>query len=364
MNHQETPDPQNTSGHDNDQRHLPSALIAPELSIPTPDTPTPEAESFVRPSRGRHGPLAGRPTARALLISAAVSAALLAAGAGVSALVASEGGSPAAAVGQPAAVEQPAAETSSAAPAAAAPAASVPARAVAAAPATTAQAKAPSKPAAKAPTTATVKAPVKTATVRKVAPAPAPKPTTYRVVAGDTVSSIAARFNVSTGGVLAANGLGPSSVIVPGQMLKLSGPAVSAPAPAQAPAPAPAPAAVPVPAPAPAPAPAVRTIYVAGAGGQAMVDSCIGPIHFTPTDGYSLFITEHDFCGGWARFSGISVGERVDIPGYGSYRVSARSQVPNPGTTNDVAAVFGGFPRAVLQTCIPGTTQMLVVALN
>jgi hypothetical protein len=108
----------------------------------------------------------------------------------------------------------------------------------------------------------------------------------------------------------------------------------------------------------------VRTIYVAGAGGQAMVDSCIGPIHFTPTDGYSLFITEHDFCGGWARFSGISVGERVDIPGYGSYTVSARSQVPNPGTTNDVAAVFGGFPRAVLQTCIPGTTQMLVIALN
>ncbi|MDQ0866359.1 LysM peptidoglycan-binding domain-containing protein [Arthrobacter globiformis] len=349
MNQQETPDPQNTSGPDNDQRRLPSALS------------TPEPESFVSPVRGRHAPLAGRPAARLLLISAAVSAALLAASAGVSALVASDGGSPAAAVGQPAAVEQPALATSSAAaaaPAASVPAASVPARAVAAAPATTAQAKAPSKPAAKPPTKATVKAPLKTATVRKVAPAPAPKPTTYRVVAGDTVSSIAARFSVSTGGVLAANGLGPSSVIVPGQVLKLSGPAVSAPAPAPALAPAPAPV------PAPAPAPAVRTIYVAGAGGQAMVDSCIGPIHFTPTDGYSLFITEHDFCGGWARFSGIGVGERVDLPGYGSYRVSARGQVPNPGTTNDVAAVFGGFPRAVLQTCIPGTTQMLVIALN
>lgn len=95
-----------------------------------------------------------------------------------------------------------------------------------------------------------------------------------------------------------------------------------------------------------------------------MVDQCIGPIHFTPDDGYSLFITEHDFCGGWARFSGIQVGERVDVPGYGSYTVAARAQVPNGGTTNDVAAVFGGFPRAVLQTCIPGTTQMLVIALN
>jgi hypothetical protein len=112
------------------------------------------------------------------------------------------------------------------------------------------------------------------------------------------------------------------------------------------------------------PVPQVRTIYVAGAGGQALVDQCIGPIHFTPTDGYSLFITEHDFCGGWARFSGIQVGERVDLAGYGSYTVAARGQVPNGGTTNDVAAVFGGFPRAVLQTCIPGTSQMLVIALN
>lgn len=137
-------------------------------------------------------------------------------------------------------------------------------------------------------------------------------------------------------------------------------PAPKVVAPVVAPPPAPAPASPP----APAPAPTVRTIYIAGAGGQALVDSCIGPIHFTPTDGYSLFITEHDFCGGWARFSGIQVGERVDLPGYGSYTVGARGQVPNGGTTNDVAAVFGGFPRAVLQTCIPGTTQMLVIALN
>jgi hypothetical protein len=148
---------------------------------------------------------------------------------------------------------------------------------------------------------------------------------------------------------------------------KAAAPAPAPVAPPKAAAPAPAPkvaAPVVAPAPAPPPAPAVRTIYVAGAGGQALVDSCIGPIHFTPTDGYSLFITEHDFCGGWARFSGIQVGERVDLPGYGSYTVAGRGQVPNGGTTNDVAAVFGGFPRAVLQTCIPGTTQMLVIALN
>lgn len=208
------------------------------------------------------------------------------------------------------------------------------------------------------------------------APEPAPTPATdqnlYTVVAGDTVGGIAARHGVDTTAMLAANGLSPYSIIVPGQTLVLTGPPVAASAPAEpaaAPAAAPAPAPAPAPAAAPAPAlvpaaPAVRTIYVAGAGGQSMVDACIGPIHYTPGDAYSLFITEHDYCGGWARFSGIGVGETVSIPGYGTYTVTARGQVPNPGTTNDVLNVFGGFPRAILQTCIPGTSQMLLIALN
>lgn len=161
---------------------------------------------------------------------------------------------------------------------------------------------------------------------------------------------------------------GPARAKVPAVVVRPPAPAV-APVPA-APAPAPAPAAPPAPAPAPAApalvpaAPAVRTIHVAGSGGQGLIDACIGPIHFTPNDGYSLFITEHDFCGGWARFSGIAVGETVSLPGYGTYTVTGRGQVPNPGTTNDVVAVFGGFPRAILQTCIPGTSQMLLIALN
>ncbi|MBD1544007.1 peptidoglycan-binding protein, partial [Arthrobacter sp. IA7] len=71
MNQQETPDPQNTPGHEDDPQRLPSG-----------------PPSFVRPAPGRHGPLAGRPGARVLLISAAVAAALLAASAGVNALVA------------------------------------------------------------------------------------------------------------------------------------------------------------------------------------------------------------------------------------------------------------------------------------
>ncbi|MEW1820081.1 LysM domain-containing protein [Arthrobacter sp. NPDC080031] len=221
------------------------------------------------------------------------------------------------------------------------------------------QSQAPAAVAPSAPAAAPAAVAAPPAPAPAPAPAAAPDTNAYTVVSGDTVGSIAARFGVDVNGMLAANGLSAYSVIVPGQVLKLTGPPVAA-----APAPAPAPAPVPVPAPAPAPAPAVRTIYVAGSGGQAAVDSCIGPIHFTPTDAYSLFITEHDFCGGWARFSGIGVGETVSIPGYGTYTVTARGQVPQGGTTNNVAAVFGGFPRAVLQTCIPGTNQMLVIALN
>jgi hypothetical protein len=106
------------------------------------------------------------------------------------------------------------------------------------------------------------------------------------------------------------------------------------------------------------------TIEVAGSGGQEMVDACIGPVHYTPTDDFSLFITEHDYCGGWARFSGIEVGQTVTLPGYGTYTVDARGQVPLGGTTSHVSAAFDGFPRAVLQTCIPGTNQILVIALN
>ena len=60
--------------------------------------------------------------------------------------------------------------------------------------------------------------------------AAADAPTTYRVAAGDTVSGIATRYGLSTASVLALNGLGWSSLIFPGQVLKLtnSGPVPSA----------------------------------------------------------------------------------------------------------------------------------------
>lgn len=48
-------------------------------------------------------------------------------------------------------------------------------------------------------------------------------PSTYTVVAGDTISSIAEHYGVSTASVLALNGLGWKSIIHPGQKLVLSG---------------------------------------------------------------------------------------------------------------------------------------------
>ena len=59
-------------------------------------------------------------------------------------------------------------------------------------------------------------------------------PATYKVAAGDTISSIAGRHGLSTASVLALNGLGWKSVIYPGQVLTLSksgvAPIVSTPA--------------------------------------------------------------------------------------------------------------------------------------
>jgi LysM repeat protein len=62
--------------------------------------------------------------------------------------------------------------------------------------------------------------------------ATAAAPSTYRVASGDTVSSIAGRYGLSTASVLAMNGLGWKSTIFPGQVLKLVGGPAAAPAPA------------------------------------------------------------------------------------------------------------------------------------
>jgi LysM repeat protein len=54
-------------------------------------------------------------------------------------------------------------------------------------------------------------------------------PATYTVRTGDTVSAIAARYGLATASVLAVNGLGWKSLIFPGQVLRLSGATSTAP---------------------------------------------------------------------------------------------------------------------------------------
>lgn len=65
-----------------------------------------------------------------------------------------------------------------------------------------------------------------------------PTPTTmggvYTIVKGDTISSLAARFGVTTQAILDANGLSWSSIVYPGQAIVIPG-RVAAPAPAPAP---------------------------------------------------------------------------------------------------------------------------------
>lgn len=56
-----------------------------------------------------------------------------------------------------------------------------------------------------------------------------PAPGLYTVVAGDTVSDIAARFGLSTASVLALNGLGWKSIIFAGQTLRLTSEVAAAP---------------------------------------------------------------------------------------------------------------------------------------
>ncbi len=191
----------------------------------------------------------------------------------------------------------------------------------------------------------------------------------YVVQSPDEISKIAATFGLDAEAFSAANGLYQNSTIYVGQTLRLTGPNIRTATKTVAQEPAArenmtqgAPAKAPG---APALVSTGRIIYVVGAGGQAAIDACNGPVHFTPIT-RSYVVAEHDSCGGWSRFSGIQVGETVTIAGVGTYTVSGRGIVPqNGGTGNDVIAALGHIPKAFLQTCVLGsTTQTLIVGLD
>ncbi|SEJ75334.1 LysM repeat-containing protein [Arthrobacter sp. yr096] len=70
------------------------------------------------------------------------------------------------------------------------------------------------------------------AALRPMAPS---VPDTYTIVRGDTISAIARRFNLDTNAVLQLNKLTATTLIYPGQTIKLTGTATSAPAQPSAP---------------------------------------------------------------------------------------------------------------------------------
>jgi LysM repeat protein len=70
---------------------------------------------------------------------------------------------------------------------------------------------------------------IKSTAATLVRTANTPAPLSYTVAAGDTISSIAGAYGLSTASVLALNGLGWSSLIFPGQVLTLGTPAAPAP---------------------------------------------------------------------------------------------------------------------------------------
>jgi len=119
--------------------------------------------------------------------------------------------------------------------------------------------------------------------------------------------------------------------------------------------------------PAPAPpvvqAPASRQIYVGLSGGQETVDLCQGPVLFVTAGLPYPYIAEHEQCGGWGRIGTLGMGSRVSLSGIvgGEYTVGQIINVNKFATTD--ALIFASTPRAILQTCIPGTNQMLVYAL-
>lgn len=72
--------------------------------------------------------------------------------------------------------------------------------------------------------------PVRAAATTPAAPAPSPAGRSYVVTAGDTVTAIAQRHGVTVNAVLAANGLGMSSIIYPGETLSIPATTGSVPA--------------------------------------------------------------------------------------------------------------------------------------
>lgn len=147
-------------------------------------------------------------------------------------------------------------------------------------------------------------------------------PATYTVVRGDTVSRIAARFGLRTADVLALNGLRWSSVIYPGQVLKLTGATAAAPAPA---------------------APATPTPPAAGSYTVQRGDtiSSIAKRHGVTTN---AVLSANGL--GWSSI--IYPGQRLSIPGAAAPAASAPPAPTAPAPAPPTAPSAGGTAYTIV----------------
>lgn len=106
-----------------------------------------------------------------------------------------------------------------------------------------------------------------------------------------------------------------------------------------------------------------RVIHVGYTGKQDVVDMGVGPVLFPLPGNWPPYVAEHDFHGGWERIGTLAPGMPVTMTGLvtGSYTVGEIINVPRGGRTADL--VFNVMPKVMLQTCIPGTSMMVVVGL-
>lgn len=140
-------------------------------------------------------------------------------------------------------------------------------------------------------------------------------PTTYKVVAGDTVASIAGRYGLSTASVLALNGLSWKSTIYPGQTLHLTAARATASA-----------------APAKAAATTGASIYTIVRGDTV---SSIATKHHVSTQ---ALLTANGL--GWSSI--IHPGQRLRVPG--SSASAAPSPTPaKPAVSAPVASSTGTY---------------------
>ncbi|MFI5060737.1 MAG: LysM peptidoglycan-binding domain-containing protein [Actinomycetales bacterium] len=212
----------------------------------------------------------------------------------------------------------------------------------------------------------------------QAAPAPRIQPATpvaaaskYKVVTGDTISGIAARFGITTKAVLSANGLGSSSLIFPGQLVTIPGLATASldtPVAPVAPAAPATPSAAPAPvSPAPLPVPVGATPVVLTAEMRANATIIVRVGHQEGVSDYGIVIAlaaaaqesglrnvrygDRDSLGLFQQRPSTGWGSPAQVldPAYSSRAFFGGAANPNAGRTRGLLDIHGWQSMTVTQ---------------